>query len=100
MANDKAPAGKAAATASGEYQSKKIRSVNCITVQESVETISGNASTKTSRMPLGPRQKREIRASIRHRLFLTKSALADRFHPCHRSIEVRPPRDAARIEPR
>src|SRR5574340_361717 len=42
-----------AATASVEYQIRNVRSVKFITVHDAVETLSGNATLRTSRAPQG-----------------------------------------------
>jgi len=45
------PVGKAAARASGEYQDKNIRSMNCCTDQDPVLKIKGNAILRTWKYP-------------------------------------------------
>ena len=45
------PAGSAAARASGEYQDKNIRSMNCCTDQDPVLKIKGNAMLRIWRYP-------------------------------------------------
>src|SRR5688572_12045586 len=52
-ANDTTPAGNEAAMASPLYRNKNIRSMKCMIVHETVETISGIASRNTSRPPAG-----------------------------------------------
>src|SRR5487761_496277 len=51
--NAKMPAGRAGATASGEYQAKNTRTVKIMIVNDMVEAISGSAMCNVSRSPPG-----------------------------------------------
>jgi hypothetical protein len=57
------PAGKAAATAAGEYQAKKTRSVKIMIVHETVLAISGKATASVSFIPPGLRHQFSARRS-------------------------------------